>query len=81
MRRTEAQARCDSDAKCLGLHWLNNAGSNRVAKQYLQFGSDGRLASEGWYQGCQGQIATVANNDWDVIVRPRKLITILCVLC
>ena len=70
MQRTEAQARCDSDAKCLGLQWLNNAGSNRVAKQYLQFGSDGRLVYEGYYQGCGGQIGTAVNNDWDVIVKP-----------
>ena len=73
MRSTEAQARCDSDVKCLGLHWLNNAGSNRVGKQYIRFDTDdGRFVSEGFYQGCGGQIATVVNKDWDVIVKPGK---------
>ena len=76
MRRKEAQAKCYSDSKCLGLMWLNNAGANRVAKQYLQFGSDRRLVYEGWYEGCYGELATGTNNDWDVIVKPGKLTAI-----
>ena len=75
MRRKEAQAKCDSDPKCLGLRWLNNAGANRVAQEYLQFGSDGRLAYEGWYKGCYTEMATGTSNDWDIIVNPGKLAT------
>ena len=75
MRRKEAQAKCYSDSKCLGLMWLNNAGANRVSKYHLQFGSDSRLVYEGYYQGCYGEIATETNNDWDVIVKPGQQAT------
>ena len=75
MRRKEAQAKCYSDSKCLGLMWLNNAGANRVSKHYLQFGSDGRLVYEGWYEGCGTGMATGTNTDWDVIVQPGQLTT------
>ena len=79
--RTAAQARCDSDPKCLGLIWFNNFGANRVTgyKGYLNFGSDGRLVSEGRYVGCAGEIGSKTNNDWDVIVKPSKLATTSCV--
>ena len=70
MWRIDAQARCDSDAKCLGLHWLNRNGG------------DGRLVSQGTYQGCGGEVATAASGDWDTIVKPGKVTTItLCVAC
>ena len=82
-RNTDAQARCDSDTKCLGLQWLNNYASNRMSAQnhYLKFGSDGRSVSEGWFQGCGGEVATAASNDWDTIVKPGKQTTTLCMGC
>ena len=84
--RIAAQAKCDSDPKCVGLHWLNNAGANRAPAYngLLKFGSDGRSASEGWYQGCGGTIAAGSNHEWDVIVKPGKPKTafVVCVcLC
>ena len=81
MRNTDAQARCDSDTKCLGLQWLNNYASSRTSSQnhYLKFGSDGRSVSEGWFQGCGGEVATAASDDWDTIVKPGKQTTTLCV--
>ena len=69
MLRADAQARCDSEVTCLGLHWLNNNGG------------DGRLVSEGYYQGCGGLVATSTNNGWDTIVKPGKQTIILCVAC
>ena len=69
MWRTDAQARCDSDVKCLGLHWVNRNGG------------DGRLVSQGTYQGCGGLVATASSGDWDTIVKPGKQTITLCVAC
>ena len=71
--RKEAETRCDSDPKCIGLMWLNNAGARRTKKNhFLQYGPDGRAATSGWYQGCGGSLAGDTNNDWDTIERPDK---------
>eukprot|EP00316_Scyphosphaera_apsteinii_P021540 CAMPEP_0119298968 /NCGR_PEP_ID=MMETSP1333-20130426/1095_1 /TAXON_ID=418940 /ORGANISM="Scyphosphaera apsteinii, Strain RCC1455" /LENGTH=169 /DNA_ID=CAMNT_0007300227 /DNA_START=7 /DNA_END=512 /DNA_ORIENTATION=+ len=49
MDRLDAEARCDADDECKGLHFFNKNGGN------------GRSASSGWYQGCGGELATVNN--------------------
>jgi hypothetical protein len=56
--REAAVKRCSNDPSCKGLMWLNNRGG------------DGRTASQGWYQGCAGDVGSMSNNDWDTIVLP-----------
>ena len=76
MLREKAQAKCDSDPKCLGLHWLNNAGAVRIDHgDWVNFGKDGRTVTTGMYQGCGGTLAATVNNDWDIIVKPSQATT------
>ena len=71
MLREKAQERCDSDPKCVGLHWLNNAGAVRIDHgDWVNFGKDGRTVTTGMYQGCGGTLAATVNDDWDIIVKP-----------
>lgn len=56
--RDAAQLRCEEDAGCRGLMFYNNRGG------------DGRTVPRGFYQGCGGDVGTVADAAWDTIVRP-----------
>jgi len=58
--RNDAVHKCQADANCIGLMWLNSNGG------------DGRAAANGRYQGCGGAAGVSSDSDWDVIMRPER---------